>query len=209
MITSSKPLAAFMIMAALMASTAFASVLDISADQSKLRVNNTISALDSVFNITEIDHFYVYDGDSFSMYRIVFLENLDKLGIMRKQMSTMEGKVASSSNLSATLSDMIEYKKNDNLQLGARLDSLEKETIILSNQSNQTSLMAESLRNEAGELESRISGNFLVSPGQTSALLVVFTLLIAAIIAIEFKAYFRTEKKESESKTDSKAEKKA
>lgn len=202
--TSSKTFAAFMIMTALMASTAFASVLDISADQSKLRVNSTITALDSEFNITEIDHFYVYDGDSFSMYRIVFLENLDKLGSMMKQMSNMEGKVASGRNLSATLSDMIEYKKNDNLQLGSRLDSLKKETVMLSNQSNQTSLMAESLRNEAGELEARISGNFLVSPGQTSALLVIFTILIAAIIAIEFKAYFRPEKKD-----EAKAEKKS
>jgi hypothetical protein len=178
----------------LVATLANASTLDINADESKLRIGNTVDALGTTFNITGDENLFVQNGDSIYRYRIIFLENLDKIGGLKAQLKTLNQNIEKENNLSYQLQDMIDYKKTDNLGLGARLDSLKKETCILSNQSNQSSLLASDMRTKTADLENRITGNFLISGGQTSALLVIFTILIAAVIVIEFKAYFRPDK---------------
>ena len=204
-----KPNKAFAVLLAMavMASAAYANVLDINPDQSKLQPGTSIYALNSTFNITGIENFYVSRGDSYSVYRIVFLENLDKLNIARKQVNTMGELIATQQALASEIMDMINYKQNDNLVLEARLDSLKKESCTLSNQSDALSLQAEKLSQDVNELDTSITGNFLMTQGQTSALLVVFTILIAAVIAIEFKAYFRPGK--AAAKTDAQADQKA
>lgn len=185
-------------------SIASASLLDLGGDDSRLRVGSIVKAYNSSFNVTGEENFYVQNGDFITKYRIIFLENLDKITSISKQVSSLEQSLTNQSNISSQMQDMISYKRNDNLQLAARLTSLGKETSILSNQSNMSLAASEIIKSNEADLEGRVTGNFLITPNQTTGLLVIFTILIAAVIVIEFRAYFYSGK--AETKPDKKSQ---
>lgn len=150
-----------------------------------------IKSGNTTFRITAQENVYFRNGGYTSSYKRIFVEDLSKIAALQKVINEMNQNLSLKQSEMLAINENLSRERNESIAMQTRLESLKKEIGILEIRKQEINSNLAGILSEKEEIESIITGNFALSPKQTSAMLIIFIILIAAIVAIEINAYLK------------------